>query len=84
MDEQQALDALNRFDENLGGAAGLQMDRSAAAAEGLVDDACAFYRQNRHYLEGALWLVERVPVYGAKIARALRLVMQIADRYCGQ
>lgn len=47
-----------------------------------VDGLCKKYRAIKPLLETALPLVERIPVYGPKIALALRFMMRLADVVC--
>ena len=85
-DEQKQLDALNTLDAELSayaaadGFAALTFD----AAKLDADDLCEQYQRYRRYLELALGLIERIPVYGRKVAKAIRFLMAIADNYCPQ
>jgi len=43
---------------------------------------CADYGKIKKYLEISLPLIDKIPVYGKKIAGAIRLLMTIADAIC--
>jgi hypothetical protein len=76
--EKDALQALNKISQVAARA------QAAPAARAAVDikNLCKTYNQIRPLLERALPLIERIPVYGKKIADAIRILMQIADVAC--
>lgn len=83
-DEQKQLDALNTLDAELSayGPADGFATLTFEAARLDVSDLCEQYRRYRRYLELALGLIERIPVYGPKVAKAIRFLMAIADNCC--
>ena len=55
--------------------------KTMAAAED-VADLCKKYHAIRAYLLILIKIVEKIPVYGAKIAAALKFLMSLADSVC--
>lgn len=47
-----------------------------------VDGLCKGYKAIKPLLSTALPLIERIPVYGPKIALAVRFLMRLADVVC--
>jgi hypothetical protein len=45
-------------------------------------DPCDTYRRIKPYLQAILPFVEKVPMWGKRIADAIRLLMKIADAAC--
>lgn len=72
--EQQALDALEQITAEL----------AKPRAAGLPDlgKICETYKKIKPFLEGVLWLIEKVPVVGKKIADAVRFLISVADLAC--
>ncbi len=56
--------------------------RAATAAAMDIAAACKVYNQIKPWLTTALPLIEKIPMYGKKIAVAIRTLMQIADVAC--
>lgn len=83
--EQQALRALDQI-EQLGRQAAderlAQPEADALDLGQIVGEVCRQYSRVKPFLEAALWLVERIPVYGKQIASAIRLLMGLLDRIC--
>jgi hypothetical protein len=79
--EQQALFALDEIEKVI-----RSTPRSAACAgrgeAGPGADMCADYRQIRPRLDTALPMIDRIPLYGTKIAAAIRFLMHMADAQC--
>jgi hypothetical protein len=76
--EKEALQALERI-----GRAVERFESSRADTESLdLRQACKVYNQIKPFLKTALPLIERIPIYGSKIAAAIRTLMQIADTVC--
>jgi hypothetical protein len=78
--DRQALAALDDLDrilrERIGrplAAGGRSLDERELSAE---------YWQIRLRLDTALTLIDKIPVYGRRIATAVRFLMQICDRHC--
>lgn len=70
-----AFEALDEIDKRLPGGATM-----AAAVSG--EDFCKYYRQVEPLLDAVLPYVEWLP-YGATISKVIRLLMRIAEAYCG-
>lgn len=73
--DAEALAALDRIDEALGGARG---------AEAAIDpkEACEIYRRLRPWIGTVLPIIRRIPVIGPKVARLIEALMSIADHCC--
>ena len=67
----EALKALDKIETILTGP-------KALAAE----DLCKTYAKIKPLLETALTLIGLIPVYGAKIAVAIKFLMSLADKMC--
>lgn len=76
--EKDALQALGKIERAV---AKHESGKLGAAAADLAA-ACKVYNQIKPWLTTALPLIERIPVYGKKIASAIRTLMQIADIAC--
>lgn len=80
--EQDALKALDKADRAI---AKFQASKGGArAAAASIDPAelCKLYKQIKPLVSAVLPLVEAIPVYGAKIASVIRVLMQVADAAC--
>lgn len=76
-DHREALRALEQIDSEIGGMGG------GAAADALDrNQLCEQYRRIKPLLETAIRLVQAIPVYGPRIAAAIRFLMTIADQVC--
>jgi len=82
--EKEALAALNIEEaEALTALANIESVVTAPRAEAVnVVDLCKQYTQIKPWLETALGLIEKVPIYGKKIAAAVCFLIQIADLAC--
>jgi len=69
--EEEALSALDRV------SAELSKPKKADLAS-----LCATYHTIKPFLSGVLWLVEKIPKIGGKIAGAIRFLMSVADVAC--
>ncbi len=79
--EKSALQALEKIERAvLKHEAGKSRAATAAATD--IASACKVYKQIQPWLTTALPLIEKIPVYGKKIAVAIRTLMQIADIAC--
>jgi hypothetical protein len=62
------------------------LDQVASAATGVsaedIGSICQQYQDLKPKIETALSFVERIPVYGSKIASVIRFLMGIADIAC--
>jgi len=78
--EQDALKALDKADRAI---AKFQASKGGARAAS-IDPAelCKLYKQIKPLVGAILPLVEAIPVYGAKIASVIRVLMQVADAAC--
>ena len=76
--EQQAMSALDEI-ERVIRSTSTGTSRGIAAAG---SDICAEYRQIRPRLDVALPMIDRIPLYGGKIATAIRFLMQMVDGQC--
>lgn len=73
-DHSEALRALEQLDSHIGG---------ASAADALDrNQMCEQYRRIKPLLNTAITLVQAIPVYGPRIAAAIRFLMGIADTVC--
>jgi len=71
----EALAALERLEAEIG---------SVSATESLDrNQMCEQYRRIKPLLNTAITLVQAIPVYGPRIAGAIRFLMGIADQVCG-
>lgn len=77
-DEKEALQALDKIERAV---AKHESGVSAAAAVD-IKQLCKVYNQIKPWLTTALSLIEKIPVYGKKIAAAIRTLMSIADVVC--
>ena len=77
-DEKAALQALDRIEK------AVAKHEASAPVTAAVDlkQICKVYQQIKPWLETALKLVEKIPVYGKKVAAAIRILMKIADAVC--
>jgi hypothetical protein len=84
--EKEALAALNIEEaekEALEALANIESVVTAPKAEAVnVVELCKQYTQIKPWLETALGLIEKIPVYGKKIAAAVRFLIQIVDFAC--
>jgi hypothetical protein len=73
--EQEALEALNQIESTL---------QEQEAVRGIPDlgQLCEQYRNIKPLVEKALWLVEIIPIYGSKVAMAIRFLTKVADLAC--
>ncbi|MBC7792789.1 MAG: hypothetical protein H7Z43_03700 [Clostridia bacterium] len=78
--DKQALAALDDIDRILG----QRIARPLAAEVRSMNQAelSAEYWQVRMRLDTSLTLIDKIPVYGKRIATAVRFLMQICDRHC--
>ena len=78
--DRQALAALDDIDRILSERIGrpLTVEKRASG----IDDLSAEYWEIRMRLDTGLTLVNKIPVYGRRIATAVRFLMQICDRHC--
>src|SRR5688500_20362863 len=78
--DKQALAALDDIDRILG----QRIGRPVAAEGRSLNQAelSAEYWEVRMRLDTALTLIDKIPVYGKRIATAVRFLMQICDRHC--
>jgi hypothetical protein len=85
MTEVAALRALDKLHDEISGMTGVRFSAKRVQVSGRVgsEDLCEKYRSIKKYLEGVLWLIERIPVVGKKIADAVRFIMAVADSACG-
>lgn len=76
-DHGDALRALDQIEAQVGGA-------GAGASADALDrgQLCEQYRSIKPLLERAIKLVQAIPVYGPRIASAIRFLMTIADQVC--
>lgn len=79
--EQDALKALDKADRAI---TKFQSSKGGARAAASIDPAelCKLYKQIKPLVSAILPLVEAIPVYGAKIANVIRVLMQVADAVC--
>lgn len=75
--EADALKALASIEKKL--ATSVQKKGAKGLDLGAI---CKQYKAIKPLLETALPLIEKIPVYGAKIAAAIRFLMKIADVAC--
>ena len=75
-DHEEALAALERIESEFG-----QSRLESAVDPGQI---CQQYQQIKPLLNTALTLVQAIPIYGPRIAGAIRLLMGIADTLCNQ
>jgi hypothetical protein len=76
--DEEALRALDQIEEEIGPE---RMERGVARELNL-DELCEKYQKIKPWLSRALGLIEKIPVYGSKIALAIRFLMGIADVAC--
>jgi hypothetical protein len=69
--EQEALSALDRISTEL-----------STPRKSDLGSLCATYRTIKPFLAGVIFLVERIPKVGKKIADAIRFLMSVADVAC--
>ena len=74
--EKDMLKALDKIDSVL--AASRTRSKALPSAKSLCDQ----YKKIRTYLELVLPFIEKIPVYGSKIATAIRFLMTLADAAC--
>lgn len=73
-DHSEALAALERLDAEIGAAGtAATLDRA---------DLCAQYHRLKPLLATAIKLVQAIPIYGPRIANAIRFLMTLADQVC--
>lgn len=83
--EQQALVALDEIERVIRSHAGIDTMVCGGAVSHdpmMGEGMCAEYGQIRPKLDTALPTIDRIPLYGVKIAAAIRFLMQIADTHC--
>jgi hypothetical protein len=73
--QQEGLEALNQIDSML------QEQETVRGIPNLTE-MCAQYQNIRPLVEKSLWAIELVPVYGSKIAGAIRFLTKVADLAC--
>jgi hypothetical protein len=83
-EEEQALQSLNQIAEVSQQVAAEPGNQEFVAADigEIVRRVCRVYTPLKPTIESALWLVERIPVYGARIAGMVRLLMRLLDTVC--
>jgi len=74
--EKEMLDALDKIDAVI--AKPGMKPLAAPSAKSLCDE----YKKIRAWLEIVLPFIEKIPVYGSKIAGAIRFLMTLADTAC--
>lgn len=73
MNDQQFLSALDSIDKEL----------SVPKPDGPIGaDLCATYKKIRGFLESILPLIKLIPVWGDKLASAIKFLMTLADTVC--
>ena len=76
--EKAALQALDKIERAV---AKYEAAQPVTAAVDLKQ-LCKVYQQAKPWIETALPLIGKIPVYGKPIAAAIRMMMQIADVAC--
>ena len=73
--EQEGLEALNQIESTL---------QEQETVRGLPDlgQLCEQYRSLKPLVEKALGLIEIIPIYGSKVAIAIRFLTKVADLAC--
>ena len=73
--EQEGIEALNQLDSAL---------REQETVRGIPNLAqvCEQYQNVRPLVEKSLWAIEFIPVYGSKVAAAIRFLTKVADLAC--
>jgi hypothetical protein len=77
--EKEFLDALNKVERALGKH---EAKMSTAKALPNKDELCKTYHSIKPFLETILPWVERIPIYGKRVADAIRFLMRLADALC--
>ncbi len=71
--DQKFLSALDSIDKEL----------SAPQPQGLSgSDLCATYKRIRSFLESILPMIKLIPLWGDKLASAIKFLMKLADTVC--
>ncbi|MGK2286166.1 hypothetical protein [Pedomonas sp. V897] len=70
--DKQFLDAINQIDAVLG------EDKDFAG----VEDLCKLFNQIKGVIETILPFIDKIPVYGSTMAKALRLLLQLGSLVC--
>lgn len=78
--DRQALSALDDIDRILGQRIGRPLAADECSPN--EEELRAEYWEIRKRLDTALILIAKIPVYGRRIATAVRFLMQICDRHC--
>ncbi len=73
--DAKALEALDTIEREIGAT-----ERSLAGID--VSKLCEQYKNIKPMLQLALNLVDKIPIYGSKIASAIRFLMTLADAAC--
>jgi hypothetical protein len=80
--EAEAMRALDELDAAIKRSSGGSMVLGEEVAIPDVVTMCKQYHEVRPLIESSLWLVERVPRVGEKLAGAMRFLMGLADQAC--
>ena len=72
--EHEGLEALNQIESTL--------QEEAVRGIPSLSDLCQQYKKVKPMVEKALGLIEIIPIYGTKIAVAMRFLMKVADVAC--
>jgi hypothetical protein len=73
--DQAGLDALTAIEDAARPSVTAALDKASL---------CQTYKGIKAFLNTALMFIEKIPVYGGKIATAVRFLMGIADMACAQ
>jgi hypothetical protein len=80
--EAEAMQALDDLDAALASTRGGPLVLGEEVTIPDVVTMCKQYHEVRPLIESSLWLVERVPRVGDKLANAMRFLMGLADQAC--
>lgn len=72
MTNEEFLSALDSIDKEVAG----------VGPQSLGGDLCATYKRIRKFLEDILPLIKLIPVWGDKLATAIKFLMSLADTVC--
>lgn len=72
--EQEGLEALNQIESTL--------QQEAVRGMPSLSDLCNQYQKIKPMMEKALGFIEIIPIYGGKIAFAIRFLTKVADLAC--
>ena len=75
-EDKELIEALSKVEQTVG------HTRTTRGALPDFKTVCENYRSVRPMLEKALPLIEKVPLYGGKIATAIRFLMAVANVAC--